>query len=44
MQAPVVQTIDSAVEGINHHPADTYYGKQCVIYWIEIYPMDSGQI
>ena len=27
-QAPVVQTLDSAIHRINHYPADKYYGNQ----------------
>ena len=27
-QAPVVQTLDSAIHRINHCPADKYYGNQ----------------
>ena len=27
-QAPVVQTLDSAVQRINHYPAGRYYGNQ----------------
>ena len=28
LQAPVVQTLDSAIHQINHYPADKYYGNQ----------------
>ena len=28
VQAPVVQTLDSAIHRINHYPADKYYGNQ----------------
>ena len=34
-QAPVVQTLDSAIHRINHYPADKYYGNQFR------YPLDS---
>ena len=34
-QAPVVQTLDSAIHGINHYPADKYYRNQLC------YPLDS---
>ena len=34
-QAPVVQTLDSAIHWINHYPADKYYGNQLR------YPLDS---
>ena len=34
-QAPVVQTLDSAIRRINHYPADKYYGNQLR------YPLDS---
>ena len=27
-QAPVVQTLDSAIQRINHYPADKYWGNQ----------------
>ena len=27
-QAPVVQTLDSAIQRINHYPVDKYYGNQ----------------
>ena len=27
-QAPVVQTLDSAIHRINHYPADKYYGNE----------------
>ena len=41
-QAPVVQTLDSAIHRINHYPADKYYGNQYyAIRWIVIYPVDS---
>ena len=33
-QAPVVQTLDSAIHGINHFPADTCWGNQLC------YPVD----
>ena len=26
-QAPVVQTLDSAIQWINHHPTDKYWGN-----------------
>ena len=35
VQAPVVQTLDSAIHRINHYPADKYYGNQLR------YPLDS---
>ena len=38
-QAPVVQTLDSAIHRINHYPADGE--TNCTIHWIEIYPVDS---
>ena len=28
LQAPVVQTLDSAIHRINHYPAGKYYGNQ----------------
>ena len=28
VQAPVVLTLDSAIQWINHYPADKYYGNQ----------------
>ena len=34
VQAPVVQTLDSATQRINHYPADKYYGNQLC------YPLD----
>ena len=34
-QAPVVQTLDSAIRRINHYPADKYCGNQLR------YPVDS---
>ena len=34
-QAPVVQTLDSAIHRINHYPADKCYGNQLR------YPLDS---
>ena len=34
-QAPVVQTLDSAIHRINHYPADKYYASQLR------YPLDS---
>ena len=38
-QAQVVQTLDSAIQRINHYPADKYFGETyCAIQWIEIYP------
>ena len=42
-QAPVVQTLTSALHWINHYPADKYFGEtNCTIHWIEIYPVDSA--
>ena len=42
-QAPVVQTLDSAIHRINHYPADKYYGNQLRYpRWIVIYPVDSA--
>ena len=35
IQAPVVQTSDSAIHRINHYPADKYYGNQLR------YPLDN---
>ena len=35
MQAPVVQTLDSAIQRINHYPADS------VIDFRNTYPLDS---
>ena len=35
LQAPVVQTLDSAIHRINNYPADKYYGNQLR------YPLDS---
>ena len=34
-QAPVVQTLDSAIHRTNHYPADKHYGNQLR------YPLDS---
>ena len=34
-QAPVVQTLDSAIQRINHYPADQHYQNQLS------YPVDS---
>jgi len=38
--------LDSAIvidHQINHYPVDNYYqgNHYCIIYWIEIYPLDS---
>ena len=42
IQAPVVQTLDSAIHLINHYQAATYLGKYvCAIHWIAIYPVLS---
>ena len=35
LQAPVVLTLDSAIQRINHYPADKYYGNQLRL------PLDS---
>ena len=40
-QAPVVQTLDSAIHRINHYPADKYQGNHA-INWIVIYPVGSA--
>ena len=41
-QAQVVQALDSAIQRINHYPANKYFGETyCAIQWIEIYPADS---
>ena len=39
LQAPVVQTLDSAIHRINRYPAML---SNCVIEWIEIYPVESA--
>ena len=51
--APVVETLDSAIHRINPYPRETIVRKQeistadqkdqpnCVIHWIEIYPVDN---
>ena len=39
LQAPIVQTMDSAISGINHYPVDSAIG---LIHWILIYPVDSA--
>ena len=41
LQVPVAQMSDSAIHHINYYPPDKYWGTSCVIYWIEIYPVDS---
>ena len=42
-QAPIVQTLDSAIHRINHYPAKKYYGNQLyAIRWLVIYPVDSA--
>ena len=41
LQAPVVQTLDSAINRINHYPVDKNIREtNCVIQWLEIYPVD----
>ena len=42
-QAPVVQTLDSAVHRINHYPADSVLLISVILtHWIVIYPVDSA--
>ena len=42
-QAPVEQTLDSAINRINHYPVDKYLGKpSCIIHWIEMYAVDTA--
>ena len=41
--APVVQTLDSAINRINHYPADSVIDfRNTYIHWIVIYPVDSA--
>ena len=41
LRAPVVQTLDSAINRINHYPVDKNIREtNCVIQWLEIYPVD----
>ena len=40
--APVVQTLDSAIQWINHYPLDNSIGLLVFIRWIVIYPVDSA--
>ena len=43
LQAPVVQTLDSAIHRINHYPADKNIREtNCAIQWLEIYPVDCA--
>ena len=43
LQAPVVQTLDSAINRINHYPVDKNIREtSCVIQWQEIYPVDCA--
>ena len=37
VQAPVVQTLDSAIQQINHYSVDENEVSNCAIHWIEIY-------
>ena len=41
LQTEKNDTIFQPTHCINHYPADKYYRNQCVIQWIEIYPVDS---
>ena len=36
-KAPVVQTLDSAIQRINPYPADSIGETNCTIHWTEIY-------
>ena len=38
----VVPTLDSAIHQINHYQQTSFRKTNCVIYWIEIYPVDSA--
>ena len=42
VQAPVVQTLDSAIHRINHYQRISIMETNCAIHWIEIYPVDSA--
>ena len=41
-QAPVIQTLDSAVHHINHCPADKYYGNQ--LHYLLDSDLSHGQL
>ena len=38
--APVVQTLDRAIQRINHYSAEKYWDTNRAIHWIEIEPLD----
>ena len=38
----VVQKLDNTTQWENHYLADKNLGRNCIIHWIEIYPVDSG--
>ena len=42
LQAPVVETTDSATHWINHYSEDKYQEINCAINWIDNDPVDSG--
>ena len=42
IQAPVVQTSDSAIHRINLYPVDSAMVSILLIRWIVIYPVDSA--
>ena len=39
--ALVVQTLDSTIHQINHCPEDSTRKTNCVIHWLDFYPLDS---
>ena len=42
-EIPAVQTLDSVIHWINHHPVDKFYENQlsyCVIHWLDFYSVD----
>ena len=40
VQAPVVQTLDSAIKPINHYSVAEYEVSNCAVHWIEIHRLD----
>ena len=42
VRAPVAQTLESAIQRINHFSVDKYKVTNCAIHWIEICRVDTA--
>ena len=40
--ALVFQMLESAIHRINHYPVESIRETNCIIHWIDFYPVDSA--